>query len=588
MPMPYDYALMSQAIYSDDLSIEGTSQPILKEQQLLQEKGWGLLAFTLLESGYRGGVWAHHANREIVIAHKGSENIESWLTDLETVYRSQVGAFAIEAISLLKHPEVLRCRKEGYNLSTTGHSLGGFLAQVCLYFANHDANPETYYPDMSAYVFDSPGAYDFLKLIGSNLATEQARIDLHKLNVHNFCAEPTVVSTYGQQVGTLWHVSDPKKTKALFDFANAHRMAIILSRFDAETGIPKKGMQMADWPKADYSEVDLSLVKAGNETLWLAFDAVNWLYKNTIRRAAGFQPETPSWYNQLRKHSGQVQTYLTAKDLETDFAAILKSHYKPRSAISLPIFHFPIKIQKLLISITESTAGEVERVEGYWEQFKSERISDEDIELLSNFDLKAYEKIQAIELHSDYQVNIFEFQQQLSTLLSNPEKCKLILAKIKELQPTTTLPREYCEYIANAVADAEGALAINVMGQSDREAYARDIDTRIATATRLKKEGYDKVNLYHRNAIANKRGAVALQMSDDVKAGPVYELVERARRDAQSATSHLASRAMTTQPPIDSAAHAGTNRNTMFSRPEDKRPEGANAAPAQADSLKKQ
>jgi tetratricopeptide (TPR) repeat protein len=359
MPMPYEYALMSQAIYSENLSIEGTSQPIPKEQQLLQDKGWRLLAFTPLESGYRGGIWAHHASKEVVIAHKGSQNIESWLTDLETVYRNQVGAFAIEAIALLKHPEVLRCRKQGYSLSTTGHSLGGFLAQVCLYFANRDDFPETYFPDMSAYVFDSPGAYDFLKLIGSNLATEQARIDLHKLNVHNFCAEPTVVSTYGQQVGTLWHVSDPRKTKALFDFANAHRMEIILSRFDVDTGFPKKGVQMADWPKADYSEVDLSLVKAGNEALWLAFDAVNWLYKNTIRRAAGFQPETPSWYNQFRKHSASGANLFNSKRFRDRFCRYPQRVTTNHALLFLcPFFISPIKIQKLLISITESTAGE--------------------------------------------------------------------------------------------------------------------------------------------------------------------------------------------------------------------------------------
>jgi tetratricopeptide (TPR) repeat protein len=557
MPKPYEYALISQAIYSDSLSTEGSNRPIPEVQRKLHNRGWRLLALVTPASGYRGGIWVHEASKEMVLAHRGYPNIKSWLKDLETVYCNQGGAFAIEAIALLKHPEVVGYRQSGYRLSTTGHSLGGFLAQVCLYFANRDDSPETYYPEMRAYVFDSPGAYDFLKLIGSNLAAERARIDLDKLNVHNFCAEPTVVSTYGKQVGTLWHVCAPKGAKTIFDFVNAHKMYIILSRFDEDTGIPKKGLQMAEWPKADYSEVDLSQLNVGNETLWLAFYAVNWLYKNIILKAAGFQPETPSWYNQLREHPGQVQASLTAKELEKDCATIIKNHYKPRPAISLPIFHFPIKIQELLISIKEITAGEAARVERYWDQFKSERISDEDIKLLSNFDLKVYGNIKTLELHSDYQINIFEYQQKLITFLSNTDKCRVILAKIKELQPqeaTSTFPREYCEYIANAVANAEYALAIKVMSQSEREAYARDIDNRIATAIHLKEEGYDKVSLYHASAVANRPGSVALQMLDEVKDGPTYYMVERARRDAQSAAV-LASRGMLSRPHMDLAQH---------------------------------
>jgi tetratricopeptide (TPR) repeat protein len=546
MPKPYDYALISQAIYSDSLSTEGSNRPIPEVQRKLHNQGWRLLALVTPASGYRGGIWVHEESKEMVLAHRGYQKINSWLTDLETMYRNQGGAFAIEAIALLKHPEVVGYRQSGYRLSTTGHSLGGFLAQVCLYFANRDDSPETYYPEMRAYVFDSPGAYDFLKLIESNLAAEQTRIDLDKLNVHNFCAEPTVVSTYGKQVGTLWHVcdadTDARRTKTIFDFVNAHKMYIILSRFDEDTGIPKKGLQMADWPKADYSEVDLSQLNVGNETLWLAFYAVNLLYKNIIRKAAGFQPETPSWYNQLRKHPGQVQASLTAKELEKDFATIIKNHYKPRPAISLPVFHFPIKIQELLISIKEITTGEAARVEEYWDQLKSERISNEDIKLLSNFELKVYGNIKTLELHSDYQINIFEYQQKLITFLSNTDKCRVILAKIKELQPqeaTSTFPHEYCEYIATAVVNAEGALAIKVLSQSEREAYARDVDN-------------------------------------------------SARRDAQSAKSHLSLQGMQSPLPIDAAANAGRNRNAMFSHPEDKRPEGAIAVPAQVLSLKKQ
>ena len=363
-PTPYEYGLMSKAIYADNLRLEGADTPLPERQKVLHQKDWQLAAFIAPANDYRGGIFVHYERKQVVIAHRGSLNATSWITDYETVIHRKPGGFVHSVLDTLSHPKVLALRSQGYHLSTTGHSLGGFLAQVAVYWAQRREFKDTHYPAMSAMVFDSPGALDFLKVLQSNLPREQDAVNLKHLNIHNFSAMPTIVSTYGTHTGTIWHLNQPLEMRLAF--VNAHRMEHILSGFDPGTEQPKIFRQMTDWPQADYSEYNsLSNVvsKVANETIKLPFNIMNKIYKG-IKGLAGYE-RTDTWYDQIVKNpSGQVQRFLSQttrgfvpeeQDLETTLGMALSMHYgaQPQQASEqvIDLHHFSPAVQRVLVDL---------------------------------------------------------------------------------------------------------------------------------------------------------------------------------------------------------------------------------------------
>jgi len=85
-PTPYEYALLSTAIYSDQLHEKNKTyeHSMPAEQQLLANKGWDLVKFVELRNGYIGGIWINNATQQVVIVHRGSQNVTSWITDIES------------------------------------------------------------------------------------------------------------------------------------------------------------------------------------------------------------------------------------------------------------------------------------------------------------------------------------------------------------------------------------------------------------------------------------------------------------------------------------------------------------------------
>ena len=143
VPTPYEYALLSTAIYEDKWGQQKPTSMTEVQQQYLNSKGWKLVEFISLPNAYVGGIWVNDNTQQIVIAHCGSQNATSWVTDIESVVRLKSGSFVKSAIEILAHPLVKECQKKGYRLSITGHSLGGFLAQVSVYWSHRAEEPET-------------------------------------------------------------------------------------------------------------------------------------------------------------------------------------------------------------------------------------------------------------------------------------------------------------------------------------------------------------------------------------------------------------------------------------------------------------
>ena len=309
-PSPYEYALLSRAAYYNDIhDLEARDK---STYDALDQRGWRLQASIVEKNGYFGSIWVHDDTCQLVIAHRGSENIESWLTDYESVIQRRKGTFIRSALDTLSHDDVLHYEKQGYRISSTGHSLGGFLAQVCVYWSKRrefqapstgassssdsGTNTARIASNLRAMVFDSPGAYDFMRALQSNLPAEQRTINLDTLDIHNFCPTLTVVNTFGTQAGTMWHLGGTSEDVAL-PFFNAHKMENFLHCFNPATGQAHRPMQITDWPQLN-EFLDNLPKKAVSKFLKAPFDFMNNFYK-WFASKFGRDAHTPTWYNQL-------------------------------------------------------------------------------------------------------------------------------------------------------------------------------------------------------------------------------------------------------------------------------------------------
>lgn len=429
---PYEYALLSKAAYFDAVPLEGEDNAIWEK---LIQKGWQRVELIHDESGYCGSIWANEANKQIVIAHRGSRNATSWVTDIESVIQKKPGTFVSQAIKLMHHPRVLDFCQQNYRLSTTGHSLGGFLAQVCVYWAQRSEFPETFYPDMSAIVFDSPGVVDFLNVLHYNLESEKERINISRLNIHNFCSMPTVVSTYGKQTGTLWHLGTFIATPVHTDFFCQHKMSEILKGFDAQTGEMVSFRAMRGWPQANYSAYEniSSLVnQVATDTVKLPFNCLNALYKS-IKGRLGYTLN-PTWYDQIFSEGGQVWSYLNEtsasnrnpdlQEFDNRLSFALDSHYvafpSQESAIKrMGIYHFDANVGYFLKDLAE--VPRPSEIATEWDGFLCEMYGKQGLALLQQYRLEKQGKKVEIILSDKYPGSVLKFQSQLHTLLRNKD-----------------------------------------------------------------------------------------------------------------------------------------------------------------------
>lgn len=422
-PRPYAYGLLSKLIYRDDLVVPmtaGMTKPAL--QITCEADGWVLQKFVRDENGYIGGIFVREADQQVVIVHRGSDNLESWLTDLETVIQGKPGGFLKSAIELVADPLVMSLvKRDGYRLSHTGHSLGGFLAQICVYWSQQEAYPDTYIPDACAVTFDSPGAADLMGIMQSNVDSERARIQIGRLNIHNFCAMPTIVSTYGRQTGTLWHVKGEGEDGRLAKVMH-HKLDTILERFNP-AGYPREARQMRDWPQADYGAYMDPASTVIKGAIKLPFAILNAIYRKVRSSRA------PTWYDRLvASKTDQLAAFLAAAPKEgghwpelisfvDSLNAGIDSHYLASSLDSeesfhrLGLFHFDREVQTLITELDFASR----RTEDFgWKDHLKAHFGEGGARLLSEYALST----DGVELVlTDPTGNALEFQRALHQVL---------------------------------------------------------------------------------------------------------------------------------------------------------------------------
>lgn len=307
---PEDKALayFAAAVYERDGSIHPISLP--NGTTINNPPGWVLLASASADDGYRGEAYCHEANRQLVISHCGTEpaalparegsawwNVYAQIrnrlnqakealgsaaetfkdlkADFEGVMQGQDASQISTAEMFTFH--ILECLRDVQKtISMTGHSLGGWLAQLVAY----ECAPEgALTKDLSdpiqvhTVVFESPGAreivewYEFFK-------TPDHRIDIDRdLDITNYLSAPNLINTCNGHLGSVYRLY-PSLSMDMSGFRdwvsytyNAHIIVNLLPLFETESSYPAQLKRVITWPQVHWDKMQINSLNV-IKTIW--------------------------------------------------------------------------------------------------------------------------------------------------------------------------------------------------------------------------------------------------------------------------------------------------------------------------------
>ena len=188
-PTPYEYALLSSAVYkgreAHEYALGLRTTPTANNIEL--RDAWKVLQISDSRwDSYFGVAYKNESTKHIVIAHKGTDpkNLGDLLTDTEGIVanrRTGHQEYAKDFTDLvIGNPE-----NEGYTFSCTGHSLGAWLAQICVLHSKGT---------LSAVTFDDPGCKDML-MKRQTEAPRFAKVRVDDLDIVNYLSRPNPINT---------------------------------------------------------------------------------------------------------------------------------------------------------------------------------------------------------------------------------------------------------------------------------------------------------------------------------------------------------------------------------------------------------
>ena len=270
--------------------------------------GWQLLTTasnTEKMNGYFGTAYWHPEYQQVVIAHRGTDvkNCGSLVTDVSGVLfnnyvpqMSSASTFANKVVAVLQ--EIEQEKKVIFEVFFTGHSLGGWLAQITTFTTKYlevrdshevhegwlahftafitktfkgksgiflskqkpkkEESPASsteqdshdirngYHPH--AVVFDSPGCKGMLLLMADKLDVrlKGSSINLQHLDITSYLSAPNCINTCNSHLGTVYRIfidlsgmGWKERNTPLYNLAT-HSMDKIVDAFDPETGLVRK------------------------------------------------------------------------------------------------------------------------------------------------------------------------------------------------------------------------------------------------------------------------------------------------------------------------------------------------------------
>jgi hypothetical protein len=129
-PNYFVHLLLSNHTYS--VSKNDKNQKVTFNDQVFSLYNEGLENWIVKEvlksdtNGYLGAIYVNEKTKQMVVAHKGTYNLQDVRTDIEGVFKGLKVEQQVECLKLTKIANTLSNNGKLYYVSTTGHSLGVF------------------------------------------------------------------------------------------------------------------------------------------------------------------------------------------------------------------------------------------------------------------------------------------------------------------------------------------------------------------------------------------------------------------------------------------------------------------------------
>ena len=191
---------------------------LLKKRRLVSWKLLGIALHPAINNGYVGVVYWHASKRHIVIAHRGTKpkNLGADWADLKGIIMNKKVA-QMDSATTFSYLILESLPEEIKSISFTGHSLGGWLAQITTFsseylersgnFFKKRAQP-IYHPH--TVVFDSPGCQPMLSKLKRSFdlryTINKPQLDVHALDIQVYLSAPNMVNTLNAHVGIIYRL----------------------------------------------------------------------------------------------------------------------------------------------------------------------------------------------------------------------------------------------------------------------------------------------------------------------------------------------------------------------------------------------
>ena len=294
-PTSFIHGLLSSHVYNNFKVGDGVTFPNVEHQYRNEFlKNWKVAKlFEDSTSGYYGAIYVNHADHQIVLAHRGTLMCPKDLIALDSPLKTDIDGILFGGIVrqqvyayIATHEACELAKKNSYGLSTTGHSLGGWLAELSAFFCKKDFKCD----NVQTVTFDSPGAFTHMRNARSNVINRETTFKMKDLDIINFLSAPNLVNCCNKHVGRSYRlfpniltIDDIKSKiiKKLPQFlgkildeiikeglqnshfhingvlsVSGHSLDKLLETFDRQTHKPKKVVKVVDWPKLEHKFED--------------------------------------------------------------------------------------------------------------------------------------------------------------------------------------------------------------------------------------------------------------------------------------------------------------------------------------------
>ncbi|WP_261368573.1 tetratricopeptide repeat protein [Wolbachia pipientis] len=482
---------LNRPAYPDERILVHFASRVYKEREDGQElpdkklpEGWKLLTNAYNQGAtnhYFGAAYWNPDQQQIVIAHRGTDPSSTgalW-TDIRGILQNNYVPQMNSAVTFANKIKTVLDefnKKPNINLqlSFTGHSLGGWLAQITTFTTKYFSDESSFFVKSEkvgyhahTVAFDSPGSKDMLSKIKSDFDLRHYKDDnslsLSYLDITSYLSAPNLVNTCCLHLGTIYRVfiEDLPPERSSWDFAKytkeTHSIVKIEEALDPEKGNELKAV--IDWPVVKKGITRRALEKL----LSSSHGILGVLRRIVFNQGESEQLPERNEYEYFHKLAGDVSDYNPEPDDKEGYCTVryqVQDVDKKKCSTRIftqPELEFLRDYQKLRQFLTSP------QLQGLFSSFNNENTVKKAIEALKNFKVEDRKKTVHCQSEKEldelitYVKNALYFFPDIKSKTKNVQTRKPIWFDVEDLvRPFTALTpgrQEKLEQIASSIQE---------------------------------------------------------------------------------------------------------------------------------------